>query len=534
MRDEQILALVYGEPWAMLPSAFEVVQEIVDAHAIGATLDVASRIAAARQVNEKARERSDAGLPQTLRVIPVVGMVSHRMGMLADVSGGADVGAISASLRAAVAAPEVKGIILDVHSPGGPVQGVQELADEIFASRGAKPIVAVANAQMASSAYWLASQADEIVVTPSGEVGAVGVFITHRDHSRALEAAGITETVISAGPHKAEWLPSRPLSEEAKEHMKSVTEKIYGRFAATVARGLGISAEQVKGRSFGGGRVVQAADAVAAGMAHRVATFSQTIERMAQAAGGSGRSFVAMAAPRTAAEAEAVFAAASIGTTMEELHVEPPLASEEGAVIIETTTGEAPNAEEDKMANENKEVQPTVAVAAVAPSAADIASIVQAVTTELKAAQSVELGEIKAQFSALQQQLADSNKNARIKAVESELDSLVAQLRMTGGERAEELTLMAELSPETMEKRLQKYRSRHQGFAAALSQPVSFEAEALSATVSHLDFTDPGIPSGADAATLSVIAEARARYANDPKAKRAFIYAQMGETDLVQ
>ena len=48
--------------------------------------------------------------------------------------------------------------MLDVDSPGGSVYGIAELADEIRAARGRKPIVAVANSVAASAAYWIGTQ----------------------------------------------------------------------------------------------------------------------------------------------------------------------------------------------------------------------------------------------------------------------------------------------------------------------------------------------------------------------------------------
>ena len=87
--------------------------------------------------------------------------------------------------------PSISAIVLDVDSPGGSVFGVEELATEIRAARGTKPVVAVANSMAASAAYWIASQADELVITPGGMVGSIGVLTAHEDISKAQEMAGI-------------------------------------------------------------------------------------------------------------------------------------------------------------------------------------------------------------------------------------------------------------------------------------------------------------------------------------------------------
>ena len=62
--------------------------------------------------------------------------------------------------------PGVGSIVLDIDSPGGDVDGVDELASEIYAARKQKKITAVSNCLCASAAYYLVSQASEIVVSP--------------------------------------------------------------------------------------------------------------------------------------------------------------------------------------------------------------------------------------------------------------------------------------------------------------------------------------------------------------------------------
>src|SRR5439155_18801629 len=116
-----------------------------------------------------------------IAVLPIHGVIVPRAGMFSDVSGATSAEGLTARFNSAMADPRVRAIALDLDSPGGAVQGIQELGDAIYAARGTKPIVAVANHLAASAAYWLASQADELVVTPSGEVGSIRVLAVHDD-----------------------------------------------------------------------------------------------------------------------------------------------------------------------------------------------------------------------------------------------------------------------------------------------------------------------------------------------------------------
>ncbi|HEY3624859.1 MAG TPA: S49 family peptidase, partial [Terracidiphilus sp.] len=67
--------------------------------------------------------------------------------------------------------------------------GLPETADVIHAANRVKPVRAFVTGIAASAAYWLASQASSITLTPSGEVGSVGVLDLHADISKALENA---------------------------------------------------------------------------------------------------------------------------------------------------------------------------------------------------------------------------------------------------------------------------------------------------------------------------------------------------------
>lgn len=206
-----------------------------------------------------------------VQIIPIHGMLERRSSLLAELFGGSSVETIRSSLRAALADPEVAAIVLNVDSPGGSVAGITELAQEIRAARDVKPIVAVADTTAASAAYWLASQATRLIVTPSGQVGSIGVFGVHMDISRALEAEGITATVISSGEKKTAESEYAPLSDEAKAALQARSDAYYGQFTSDVAKGRGISAAQVKS-DYGEGGVLLAQDALKAGMVDAVGT----------------------------------------------------------------------------------------------------------------------------------------------------------------------------------------------------------------------------------------------------------------------
>lgn len=214
-----------------------------------------------------------------LAILPLFGTIFPRANLMTTMSGATSAEVFANRFQALVADPEIGAILLDVNSPGGQVSGVPELADLIYTSRGSKPIVAIANHMAASAAYWIASAADELIVTPSGAVGSVGVFAGHADRSKAYEQDGVKVTLISAGEYKTEGNPYQPLSEDAKAAMQADVNRVYEQFISALARNRGVEDIAVY-KDFGQGRMVDAETALQVGMVDRIDTMNATIQRL--------------------------------------------------------------------------------------------------------------------------------------------------------------------------------------------------------------------------------------------------------------
>jgi capsid assembly protease len=211
--------------------------------------------------------------------IPITGAISKRETFWSQFFGGTTVEGLTRALREVAADDTIGTVLFDVDSPGGTVGGIAGLAAEIRKVRDSKYVVAVANGTMASAAYWIGSQADEVIAAPDSIVGSVGVYMMHEDWSKVLEKAGIKVTYIYAGEYKVEGNPDEPLSDEARAHLQGLIDDAYGLFVGDVAKGRGVTVSEVKA-NYGKGRVLTAADAKAAGMIDRVAGINETLRRL--------------------------------------------------------------------------------------------------------------------------------------------------------------------------------------------------------------------------------------------------------------
>ncbi len=220
-------------------------------------------------------------------VIGLYGMVTPFGSLLSMLFGGGGGGLnqFQRELQGAVADESVSNIVLDIDSPGGLVDLVPETAAMVRKAREVKPVTAVASTEAASAAYWIAAQANELVVTPSGSVGSIGVYTMHTDRSEQAEMAGIDVTLIYAGKYKVEGNQYEPLTDAAKAARQERVDTIYDMFVEDVAAGREDSVEAVR-EGYGEGRVELAEEAVKVGLADRVGTLSEVLEGLSGGSGG--------------------------------------------------------------------------------------------------------------------------------------------------------------------------------------------------------------------------------------------------------
>lgn len=200
-----------------------------------------------------------------LAFIPMRGTLVHRNGDPWYGTRGYD--DIRREFDAAVADPDVAGIVFDIHSGGGMVYGNFELAEHIRKSRDEKPSLSVVNAGAMSGAYSLGSSAKRMVSTPSGDSGSIGVLTMHVDMSKALEKFGVSISLIHAGEHKVDGNPFNPLPDNVRADMQARLDGMWQKFISTVAVNRGMSEQAVRDTQ---ARVYQADEAVKIGLVDAV------------------------------------------------------------------------------------------------------------------------------------------------------------------------------------------------------------------------------------------------------------------------
>lgn len=275
-----LLAQLTARHWAMDPRWLQALADQV----AGLTTERCEAIMAKHE--SRGRSRDKASGPQLdvrggVAVIPILGTILPALSwwedMLNEYFGVAATGldAIREQLDMALGSDSVKSILLYIDSPGGVVDGVADLADQLRAARERKPIHTHYENLGASAAVWLGSQASSISANRTAQVGSIGVYTVIRDTSAMAEEIGIKVRVVSSGPYKGTGVPGTAVTDAQLEPIQEIIDGLAAEFVGAVAQGRG--ADYAAVQKLATGRTWLAPEAASKGLIDQVATSSEAI-----------------------------------------------------------------------------------------------------------------------------------------------------------------------------------------------------------------------------------------------------------------
>lgn len=147
---------------------------------------------------------------------------------------------IVAALNAVKDDENIKGVLIEVDSPGGmPVAG-EEIAKAL--KELGKPSAAVIRQSGMSAAYWAISTADRIFASRNSDVGSIGVTMSYLENVEKDKKY----VQLSSGKYKDTGNPDKPLSEEEKSLLLRDIKIVHENFIEDIATNRGIPIEDVK------------------------------------------------------------------------------------------------------------------------------------------------------------------------------------------------------------------------------------------------------------------------------------------------
>ena len=254
---------VLNMPWAILPPKLLDILSVLHSKEHGELLDDEKLEAKVESVNNADKRYTVEG---GIAIIPIYGILSKRFNIISALSGGTSYELLEKDIRAALSDNDVKGLFLDVDSPGGAVDGMVDVTDIIYNARnGAKPIMTFANGLMASAAYHIGSAADYIVAANSTtQVGSIGVVMApHFDYSKKYEKDNIKVTMFYSGKYKMTLSKYKPVSKDDKKYVQDRLDYLYSLFVDTTAKHRGttpdvVNSDMAEGKIFIGSQSVDA------------------------------------------------------------------------------------------------------------------------------------------------------------------------------------------------------------------------------------------------------------------------------------
>lgn len=272
----RVLEYIGSQSWAITHEALYVILEV-------AARENRSVDAIERELGRPLENTRKVRLRDGVAVIPVSGPLFRYANLFTRISGATAYEELATDIGEALANPEVFGLVFDVDSPGGQVNGALETAELLYRARQEKPTATFFSGAGASAAYLVGVAAERVYISPMAMVGSVGAVLGLTDTSAMDQAKGVRsiEFVSSQSPKKRldPFSQDETKAQAARSELQALVDSLGQVFIETVARYRGVSVETVLS-DFGQGGLLVGQGAVDAGMADQVATLEDVIADM--------------------------------------------------------------------------------------------------------------------------------------------------------------------------------------------------------------------------------------------------------------
>ncbi|MEZ5232133.1 MAG: S49 family peptidase [Acidimicrobiales bacterium] len=207
----------------------------------------------------------DEGNANKLLAVPVTGVIlgeqTEEAGLFSALTGVTYGYQVKADLEEAATRNDIKGVVLEMDTPGGTIFGSKAIADAVatYRERTGRPVLAHVRGLSASGGVYAMAGADSIVADHGTLVGSIGVIfgpINEYDNVIATEGGllgggvettgGITEYYITAGTGKDLGNPYRPRTDDERKVLQQGVDNNYNALVQHVAAGRGIDEAAIR------------------------------------------------------------------------------------------------------------------------------------------------------------------------------------------------------------------------------------------------------------------------------------------------
>lgn len=177
----------------------------------------------------------------------------------------------------------IKGVLLNVDSPGGTLASSVELSVAIKNLNQIKPVVAYASGTMASGSYYASIWASRIYANKGSFIGSIGVIMQGVDVSELANKVGVKPQIVSAGSYKEVGTFARKWSENERKFMQNLANESYEMFIGDVAEARKLDKDNHK--EWADAKVFLAQKAASLNLIDGVSSYFEAKDKLAQLSG---------------------------------------------------------------------------------------------------------------------------------------------------------------------------------------------------------------------------------------------------------
>jgi len=222
---------------------------------------------------------------QQIAVVPIKGMIGQPTAEKFD-----------AILTTIEKDPTIKGLVIEIETPGGGVTPSDQMYARVMRLRAQKPNfpVVITMGQLATSGgYYVACAGTHLIAQPTTMTGNIGVLMPRFNVAKLADKYGIEEATITA-PHqgfKNAGSMFAPVDAKDTQYLQTLIDEMYGNFKTVVITGRGAKLTS-KIEEIADGRVFTATQAKTLGLVDDIGYAEKAYAHAAKAAGLTNPTFV--------------------------------------------------------------------------------------------------------------------------------------------------------------------------------------------------------------------------------------------------
>lgn len=155
----------------------------------------------------------------------------------------------------------VRGVVLEIDSPGGEVTASDVIYNAVVRTRAKKPVIVYMDSLAASGGYYVACGGKFLMANETTITGSIGVIIQTLNYEQLFNKIGLASVVFKSGKFKDMLNGARQITPEERDYVQNFVMKIYDKFLGVVAHERNLPADGLR-NTIADGRIMSGKDAL--------------------------------------------------------------------------------------------------------------------------------------------------------------------------------------------------------------------------------------------------------------------------------